>query len=152
LRQRARRVVYVTWPLELAVSAAATVLTFRIQPQLWRNLAHAPWGAFFGASALSGLIAARVFAERGHDRAAFVSSSASLIGTVASAAFGIYPYVLPSVNHPALALTIDNTLAGRHGLLIGLAWWVPGMILATIYVSYVHIRFSGKVGAGTEDH
>ena len=92
-----------------------------------------------------------IFAQRGHDRAAFVSSSASLIGMVASAAFGIYPYVLPSVSNPALALTIDNTLGGRHGLLVGLAWWVPGMILATIYVIFVHIKFSGKVNAGAED-
>src|SRR5262249_43878557 len=126
--------------------------TFRIQPQLSRNLPHAPWGAFFGAFALSGLITARLFAQRGHDRAAFVSSSAALIGMVASAAFGIYPYVLPSVNNPTLALTICNTLAGRHGLLVGLAWWVPGMILATIYVIYVHVKFSGKVNAGAEDH
>lgn len=152
LQERARRAVHVTWPLLLAVGAAATVLTFRIQPQLSRNLAHAPWGAFFGALALSGLVAVRIFARRGHDRAAFVSSSASLIGMVASAAFGIYPYVLPSVSNPALALTIDNTLAGRHGLLVGLAWWVPGMILATIYVIYVHVKFSGKVNAAAEDH
>jgi len=152
LQQRARRAVHITWPLVLTFGAVASVLTFRIQPQLSRNLTYAPWGALFSAFALGGLIAARIFAHRAEDRAAFFSSSASLIGMVASAAFGIYPYVLPSVSNPALGLTIDNTLAGRHGLLVGLAWWVPGMILATIYVGYVHVKFSGKVSAGTEDH
>ena len=152
LQQRARKAVRVVWPLVLVAGAAVTVLTFRVQPQLWRNLAQAPWGVFFAALALGGLIAACVFARRGKDHAAFVSSSASLFGMLSSAAFGIYPYVLPSVSDPALAFTIDNTLAGRHGLLVGLAWWVPGMLLATVYVIYVHLKFSGKVDAGAEDH
>jgi cytochrome d ubiquinol oxidase subunit II len=152
LQQRARRVAHVTWPLVLAVGAAATVLTFRIQPQLSRNLSQAPWGVLPAALALCGLITARVFAQRGYDSAAFISSSASLFGMLASASFGIYPYVLPSVSDPTFALTIDNTLAGRHGLSVGLAWWVPGMVLAIVYVTYVHIKFSGKVQTETQDH
>jgi cytochrome d ubiquinol oxidase subunit II len=136
----------------LAAGAATTLATFRIQPQLSQNLARAPWGAVFPAMAVGGLIAARVFASRRRDHAAFFSSAASILAMLASAAFGIYPYVLPSLTDPALALTIDNTLAGRHGLSVGLLWWTPGMLLASGYAIYAHRKFSGKVEPGGGEH
>ncbi len=145
VRERARRAGRVTWVLALAAGALVTALTFGIQPQLARNLAAAPWGAIFPALSLGGLAAARVLAGRGTDRAAFLASSAALFGMLGSAAFGVYPNVLPSAGNPAYALTIDNTLAGRHGLDVGLTWWIPGMLLAVAYVIYVHLKFAGKV-------
>jgi len=152
LQNRARRSARATWPLVLVAGTAVTIATFRIQPQLSRNLARAPWGAVFPALAIGGLIAARVFTSRARDGAAFVSSAAAIAGMLASAAFGIYPYVLPSLTDPALALTIDNTLAGERGLSLGLMWWTPGMLLAATYAIYAHVKFSGKVEAGAEVH
>jgi len=145
LQDRARRSARAVWPLVIAAGAAATFATFHCEPQLSRNLARAPWGAVFPALAIGGLMAARVLTSRGRDHAAFFASAASIAGMLASAAFGIYPNVLPSLGDPALALTIDNTLAGRHGLSLGLLWWTPGMLLAVAYSIYAHAKFSGKV-------
>jgi cytochrome bd-type quinol oxidase subunit 2 len=42
-----------------------------------------------------------------------------LIGMLTSAAFGIYPYVLPSILDPARGLTVSNAAAPESGLRIG---------------------------------
>jgi cytochrome d ubiquinol oxidase subunit II len=69
-----------------------------------------------------------------------------------SAAFGIYPYVLPSILDPARGLTVSNAAAPESGLRIGLIWWSIGMALATCYVIFVYRHFSGRVtGAGSEE-
>ena len=68
-----------------------------------------------------------------------------------SAAFGLYPYVLPARGGPALSLTIDNARTSDHGLALGLAWWTVGMIFAAIYFIFLYHRFSGKVRTG-ESH
>ena len=71
---------------------------------------------------------------------------------MASAAFGIYPNVLPAVPDPARALTIDNSVAPVPGLRIGILWWTVGMTLAVGYTVFVHRRFAGKVTAEGEGY
>ena len=68
-----------------------------------------------------------------------------ILGMLTSAAFGIYPYVLPSNADPALSLTILNAAAPPYGLRIGLMWFIPGMLLACAYFVYAYRSFSGKV-------
>ena len=62
-----------------------------------------------------------------------------------SAAFGVYPLLLPAGTDPALSLTINNAAAGSYGLGIGLAWWLPGMLLASGYAIFTYRRFAGKL-------
>lgn len=145
LHDRAHRSALMTWPLVLVIGTVVTILTFRIQPRLSHNMAQSPWGVVFPAAALFGLFAARLFAGRRRIAAAFLASCASIAGMLASAAFGIFPNVLPSRTDPTRTLTIQKTLAGQHGLTLGLMWWVPGILLAFVYVAYVHWKFSGKV-------
>jgi cytochrome d ubiquinol oxidase subunit II len=152
LRERARRAARLVWPAVVVLGAVATAMTFRIQPQLSRNLERWPWGAIFPVLALGGLIASRVFSARLKEHAAFVASAAAIAGMLGSAAFGVYPYVLPSIADPGLSLSIDNTLAGSNGLALGLMWWFPGMALAVIYAIYVHWKFSGPIQPGADGH
>lgn len=86
----------------------------------------------------------RVWAQR-RPAAAFLASSIFIAGMLSSAAFGLYPYVLPSRIDPQFGLTITNAAAPAYGLAIGLAWWVPGIALAIAYVVFVYRRFAGKV-------
>jgi cytochrome d ubiquinol oxidase subunit II len=65
-----------------------------------------------------------------------------------SAAFSLYPIVLPAVN-PANSLTIYNTSASQYGLTVGLIWWSVGIALAVIYFIIAYRRFSGKVTAAS---
>jgi len=69
-----------------------------------------------------------------------------------SAAFGVYPYVLPSNTDPRLGMTVFNVAAPEYGLKVGLAWFIPGMILVAAYFFYVYRRFAGKVRLDEEGY
>ena len=62
-----------------------------------------------------------------------------------SVVFGLYPLVLPAAGDPAASLTIHNASGPPYSLWVGLLWWVPGMILVTIYTAYVYRKMGGKV-------
>ena len=144
LQQRARRIARRVWWPVAALTVVITLATFRIQPQVPGNLAAHPWGFIFPALAVGGLLAAASMTRAGRDSQAFIASSAYLAGMLASAAFGLYPNVLPARN--ALhSLTIENAKAADHGLKIGLVWWVIGMALVTGYFVFTYRRFAGKV-------
>src|SRR2546422_707056 len=86
------------------------------------------------------------------DRQAFAGSCVYLAGMLASAAFGIYPCLLPAVTDPAYALTVHNAAAAEHGLRVGLAWWIPGMALAVAYSAFVYRTFAEKARVGDEGY
>ncbi|HTD20256.1 MAG TPA: hypothetical protein VK667_12075, partial [Ktedonobacteraceae bacterium] len=69
---------------------------------------------------------------------------AFIIGMLASAAFGLYPDVLPAVN-PAYSLTIQNASASLYAQTVGLVWWSIGIVLAIIYFIITYRLFWGKV-------
>ena len=81
----------------------------------------------------------------GKEKQAFVASSIYIAGMLVGAVFALYPVVLPASTDPALNLTIYNSAAAAHGLLVGLAWWIPGMIIALGYFVFVYRMFRGKV-------
>ena len=58
------------------------------------------------ALAIAGIIGERLLAQKGHDLKAFVASGISFAGMLSSAAFGLFPNVLPSSNRTDLSLTI----------------------------------------------
>jgi cytochrome d ubiquinol oxidase subunit II len=87
----------------------------------------------------------RVLSSRQQDLRAFLASGLYLVGMLTSAAFGVFPNVLPSNTAPNLSLTIFNSAATNYGLVIGLCWFIPGMLLATAYSVVVYRHFAGKV-------
>ena len=62
-----------------------------------------------------------------------------------SAAFGVFPNVLPSITTPDLSLTIFNAAASEHGLMTALAWFIPGAALIMAYTVAAYRRSAGKV-------
>jgi cytochrome bd-type quinol oxidase subunit 2 len=60
--------------------------------------------------------------------------------------------VLPAVGDPALGLTAHGTATGSYGLRVGLAWWIPGMLLVTGYFLYTYRHFAGKVRLDQDSH
>ena len=145
LRDRARRVARLSWWGAAGLTAIVTLVTFRVQPNVPERLGAHRWGLVFPILALAGLMAMRFARGRGADRQAFAGSCAYLAGMLASAAFGVYPYLLPAVTDPAYALTVHNAAAAEHGLRVGLAWWIPGMALAVAYFAFAYRTFAGKV-------
>jgi cytochrome d ubiquinol oxidase subunit II len=137
----------VWWGLAAGV-AAITLASFHVQPHLQASFAQRPWGYIFPALALVGLIGMRWLDGRREGLDAFLSSCLFLLGMLTSAAFGLYPYVLPSNGDPAFSLTVANSAAAPYGLRIGLYWFIPGVLLAAGYFVYTYRSFAGKVGGG----
>lgn len=147
VNQRSHRVSDLAWPVVVLLVLVVTIASFAIQPQIWANFQSAPWGYVFPLLAVLGLAGCRLFRDSSSELKGFLASSLFITGMLTSAAFGIFPAVLPSNTNPDLSLTVYNVAAAEYGLTVGLFWWIPGIILVIGYFVYVYRRFSGKVPA-----
>ena len=145
LELRARRMAARVWWGLAALVVLITFVSFRIQPHLQASFQARPWGYAFPILALAGLVGARLMNIRLKELPVFLCSCLFILGMLASAAFGVYPYVLPSNSDPALSLTVSGAAAPLYGLRVGLVWFIPGMLLAIGYFVYTYRNFSGKV-------
>jgi len=143
LEGRARKTALLGWWGLLPLTVLITWASFAIQPRLSASFAAHPWGYVFPALALVGLFGMRVMHRKALEP--FLCSSLYIIGMLTSAAFGVYPYVLPSNLDPHAGLTIYNAAAAPYGLKVGLAWFIPGLLLASVYFVYTYRSFAGKV-------
>ena len=139
VRERAGRAAGWLWPVLLILSIAATVGSFVVQPNLKESLGARPWAWMFPVVAAAGLVGSLIFRRRARAGRAFLSSAAFLYAMVGCAAVGVYPFLLPG-RDPALGLTAAKAAAGRTGLITGLVWWIPGMILVCVYTWRVTYR------------
>jgi cytochrome d ubiquinol oxidase subunit II len=122
----------------------ATLTTFWVSPEMLQSFGARPYGYVLPLVAIAGLVGLIYFNVKRRDRAAFLSSSAFIVGMLTSTVFAVYPRVLPAVN-PANSLTIYNASASQYGMTVGLIWWSIGMVLAAIYFIVIYRLFRGKV-------
>jgi cytochrome bd ubiquinol oxidase subunit II len=152
VEERSWRAAQGVWPAVVALTAAITLATFRVQPHVLSNLDGHPWGYVFPALAIAGLGLTRWAIGRGNARRAFLGSCAYLVGMLASAGFGLYPDLLPASTDPAFSITVANAKAPAYGLRVGIVWWAIGMALAAGYFIFTYRRFAGKVRPGEAEH
>ncbi len=139
------------WWVVLLFTVLVSVVTFRVQPQVLKNLSDHPAGFVFPVLALAGLAGMGWFILRNDDMKSFLASCVYIIGMLTSVVFGLYPLVLPASTNAAYSLTVYNAKAGDYGLHVGLVWWIIGMMLATGYFLYVYRHFAGKVRPENEE-
>jgi cytochrome d ubiquinol oxidase subunit II len=149
LNRRARAVALAVWPVQVLLTIVGLVATIYIRPTVLDNYRVHIVG-FLIPGVVYGSLGVMIYAMRkGQDVAAeklaFVASALYIVGMLVGAAFALYPIVLPSSTDPALNLTIYNTAAGHHGLVVGFTWWILGMILALCYFTLLFRMFKGKV-------
>jgi cytochrome d ubiquinol oxidase subunit II len=82
---------------------------------------------------------------KGKEKPAFVASSLYIVSMLVGAAFALYPVVLPASTDPSFSLTIYNSAAGHHGLVVGVTWWCIAFVLALGYFVFIYRMFRGKV-------
>jgi cytochrome bd ubiquinol oxidase subunit II len=145
VHDRSQSTARAAWWIVLVMTFLVTVVTFRVQPQVLKNLAEHPAGFVFPLLALAGLAAMGWFIRNRDDLKGFLASCLYLVGMLTSVVFGLYPLVLPASTGLAYSLTIYNAKAADYGLRIGLVWWFIGMALAATYFVYVYRNFAGKV-------
>lgn len=134
----------------LLATIAVTLWTRSVQPHMAARFSDHPWGYLFPLTAAVGLTAAISLRKQG--LAPFLGSTVYLAGMLTSVAFSVFPYVLPSSVDPARGLTAQAAAADGHALRVALAWWLPGMALASAYSAFVYWKFRGKVDAAGEGY
>ncbi len=144
INARTRRISWFAGIVTLVLTIPTTIATFAVQPLATTSFTSRPWGFLFPILALAGLVLFVYARLRQRDLLAFLGSSGFILGMLASAAFSLYPVVLPAVN-PANSLTIQNASSSQYGQTIGLVWWSIGIVLAIIYFVLTYRLFRGKV-------
>ena len=144
IQSRAGKVASAAWFAVVAMTTLVTTLTMSVQPMVQAHLKEHPWGYVFPSLAVAGLLSILASGTNRRNLLGFLGSCAYIVGMLTSAAFGVFPDVLPARPDATLSLTIYNTATRAYGLRVGLAWWIPGMILALGYVVFVYRHFAGK--------
>jgi cytochrome bd ubiquinol oxidase subunit II len=145
LEMRCRRLARIGWWAVLLFTALVATISPLVQPHLLEQISNHPWGYVFPALAIAGLFGTAYFNASTTGKYAFVFSCLYMVGIAASTAFGVFPYVLLSTLGSSLSLTVYGAAAPLHSLEIGLAWFVPGLILAIVYLFVAYRSFAGKV-------
>lgn len=144
LNTRSHRIARFAWVALLVLTVLGTVATFWVSPWMLASFNDRPYGYVLPLVAIAGLVGIIVFNVRERDKAAFLSSSAYIVGMLTSTVFAVYPRVLPGVDLEN-SLTITNASASDYGQAVGLVWWSIGMVLAAIYFIVIYRLFRGKV-------
>ncbi len=142
---RSRHLAVMLWPVLLILTGLSLYATYSIRPEIMNNYLTHPVGMLVPllVTAALGLMLWAGLKEK--DKLAFAGSCAYIVGMLVGAAFALYPVVLPASTDPASSLTIYNTAAGHHGLVVGITWWLIGMVLAVAYFVFIYRMFRGKV-------
>jgi cytochrome d ubiquinol oxidase subunit II len=152
VQARAKAVARLASYITVLMTVVVTFASWKLQPQILANFTERPFGWIFPVLAMVGIAGVLHKTNSADERGAFLSSALFILGMLTSAAFGIFPMVLPAVGDPARSLTVYNSAAAPYGLRVGLLWWAPGMILASAYAVYTYRRFAGKVAPESMVH
>jgi cytochrome d ubiquinol oxidase subunit II len=153
LAERSRKLAVGLWPALLALTCISLAATCYVRPQVMNNYREHPLGLLVPVVVLGSLILIIWGARKNNnltnnnnnEKLAFVGSSLYITAMLVGAVFALYPLVLPASTDPAYSLTIYNSTAGHHGLVVGVIWWLPGMALTTGYFVFIYRMFRGKV-------
>ena len=145
VRERSLAFAREAWKVVLVLWVAATAATAWVRPEVFSGLAHRPWAFAFVAVAIAGAWGAFWFPRRGQELAAFLSSSAFLLGMLAATLAGQYPFWLRSTLDPSYSLTALNAASDRYGLGVALIWWTVGIALVIGYFTVLFRWMRGKV-------
>ncbi len=136
------------WPVVALVTIISLPATVAARPSSLANYRSYPALFVIPVIVALSLGSAAFFRARGKELHAFLSSCLYLAIMLVGAAAGLYPTLLPSSISPAQSITVAEALAGSHSVHVGLAWWIFGMLLATLYFVTSYWLFRGKVTEG----
>ncbi|HEY2864663.1 MAG TPA: cytochrome d ubiquinol oxidase subunit II [Casimicrobiaceae bacterium] len=111
-------------------------------------LTNGPLGRWACAAAAIAIVAALItplLARRGAHISAFVTSSASIAGTVLSAGFALFPFLMPSSIDPRSSLTVWDASSSRDTLGVMLVVTVVLLPIVVAYTGWVFAVMRGRV-------
>lgn len=141
---RSRNWARVAWLAAMPLWALVTIATAWIQPVVFANLLSRPWSLGFVLLMFGGFWGIFGFLKRERELAAFLSSSAFLLGLLAATMAGNYPFWLRSTLNPVHSLTAVNANSKTHALQVAIVWWTIGIMLVAAYFFYLFRSFRCK--------
>jgi cytochrome bd ubiquinol oxidase subunit II len=147
LQQRARSLARLLWLAVTLLSLALLLIVPLILPHFGHRYADRPWGLIFPVVAFAALAGITRLRRRARDPAAFLCSCVYILSMLAAAGFGQYPYLLSPIVERQPGLTVFNASTSESGLLIGLYWFIPGVLLAIVYFLFAYRRVLAKTGS-----
>ena len=145
LNLRARKVVLFTGPIQFLLTLLGIPVTYVVKHNVMNNYSEHPVGILIPAIVLISLVVMIWSNAKAKEKPAFAASCLYIAAMLVGAAFALYPVVLPASTDPSYSLTIYNSAAGHHGLVVGIVWWSIGAILALLYFVFIFRMFRGKV-------
>ncbi len=140
------RVTRVAWPIWIAICALAVLVTIEtavVQPGLFARLAGRPGLWILPAIIIAAIVFVFLSLARGRELGGFVASALMIAGLLGLTAGALYPLILPSTVDPSYSLDISSA-NDASALAIGLCWWIPAIVLAIGYFTYLFRSFRGK--------
>ena len=98
-----------------------------------------------------GQIFAMILSHFKHDVKAFIASSLSVLGIIASVGLTCFPFILPSSLNPNSSLTLWDASSSYHTLVVMFIAAIIFVPLIISYTSYVFMVLRGKVNEKTID-
>ena len=145
IAQRARGIALGLWPVQLLLTLLSLVATYYVRPQVMDNYRNYPVGLLVPVLVLASLVLIFWWTRTNKEKLAFVASGVYITVMLVGAVFALYPLVLPASTDPSYSLTIYNSAAGHHGLVVGVTWWSLGAVIAVGYFVFLYRMFRGKV-------
>ena len=130
-----------------AVSALSNK-TVAVETSAWfKNYAEMPVLWIVPAIAVIGALLTIVASKANRSGTAFFASSLMQIGVILTAAVSMFPFIMPSISHPEMSLTVWDSTASLNTLTImfyAACFFVPIVLFYTIW-SY--IKMFGRLDA-----
>jgi cytochrome d ubiquinol oxidase subunit II len=146
LQARARAFARVLWWPAMALVASLVAASVVVRPDFTRNFGAHPLLVIVPAITIAAAAAVLLFRMRNDDLRAFVSGGVLVAGILASAAAGLYPYLLPAwPGGPHPGLDIYNSASPEGSLRIALGIYLFGLSLVAVYLVNIYRVWRGKV-------
>lgn len=145
-----------------AYAIAGTAVTGAASNPLLKTVTHSGnwlgnsplgrWACVAAAIAIAAALATPWLATRGRHLHAFLASSLTLAGTIASAGLALFPFLLPSALDPRSSLTVWDASSSQSTL--GLMLLVTAVLLPIViaYTAWVYRVLRGRVSLAHVKH
>jgi cytochrome d ubiquinol oxidase subunit II len=149
VRERSLACARKAWWGAVLLWIGATVATAIVRKEIVSNGLGRPLSIVFVLMMVGGLCGVFRYLRQARELAAFLASSAFLLGLMGVTMTGTYPYWLYSTIDPAFSLTAPKTVAASYGLQTGLIWWLFGIAPAIGYFFFLYRSLRERISSGS---
>lgn len=122
---------------KVAIEHGAWFKNFFEMPVLW----------VVPALAVVGALLTVIASKANRSGLAFFSSALMIIGVIVTAVCSMFPFILPSISHPEMSLTMWDATASQNTLTVMLVAAIIFVPIALLYTVWAYIKMYGRVDA-----